>query len=121
MNRRTKAQRKKNRRELKKMRDQTVTRSAESSESSLDPEALRNVRTWVHEQGAEWTEDDIEACAWLLTHTEATMVCDLTHPDFARAWYRHQRMRGVPRDKTLSAMAKEFPAGTVDYVLKTEG
>lgn len=80
-----------------------------------------HVRMWVHEQGCEWTEDDIEMCARLLTHTEATITCDLTHPDFARAIYRHNLMRGVTREATLAGMAREFSPGTVAYVLRTEG
>jgi hypothetical protein len=83
-------------------------------------EALRHIRMWVHEQGAEWTEEDIDTAAWLLAHTEATIHADLMHPDFARAFYRSNRMKGVSRKSTLAGMATEFPAGTVEYVMRTE-
>lgn len=86
----------------------------------MHPEALRDVRMWVHDVGTEWTDEDIETVAWLMAHTEATITCDLDHPDFARAMYRQNRMLGVPRGKTLAGMAEEFPAAVVVYVRQTE-
>lgn len=85
-----------------------------------DRPGLSNIRMWVHELGAEWTDDDIETCAWLLAHTEATVTCDLTHPDFARSVYRMNRMKGVSRETTLAGMATEFSPGTVAYVMREE-
>lgn len=80
---------------------------------------LRAVRAWVHAD-TEWTDTDIDTCAWLLTHTEATITCDHTHPDFARAIYRSNIMKGASPEATLEGMVKEFPPGTVAYVMTTE-
>jgi hypothetical protein len=87
---------------------------------AIDHAALRNVRMWIHDQDMEWTEQDIESVAWLLAHTEAKVVADSTHPDFARVCYRCKRMQGFSRDATLAGMAEHFAAPTVDYVRAVE-
>lgn len=105
--------------EAKRRRERGEVPGGSSERSKPGRPELRHVRTWVH-LDHEWTEEDIDTCAWLLTHTTATITCDLSHPDFARALYRHNRMRGTSRERTLAGMADEFPAGVVAYVMDRE-
>jgi len=106
--------------EAKRRRDRGETTPKSTPKAPEKHEALRNVRGWVHEPGAAWTEGDIETVAWLLAHTKAVIYADQTHPDFARAFYRFNRMTGVSREQTLKGMANDFPPGTIEYVMRIE-
>ncbi len=105
--------------EAKRRRERGDVPGSGSQRTKNDRTELSNVRTWIYVDH-EWREEDIETCAWLLAHTKAAISCDLTHPDFARAFYRHNRMLGVSRERTLAGMADEFPCEVMSHVMEME-